>query len=226
MSIYKRPTIETLKKLYKNTGYKDTIKDIYIKPKSVADFNKVDCNKLWRLNNLYHIQEKKTFKRIKFVMNTAQHLVYRDSLIHPRLIILKSRQQGISTLWLISFFDDCIFNNDYSIGLMAYTAPDAEQLLKKVKFTWKHLPQRILELTKLKIEEDNKSSVSFNNGSTIRISTSFRSASLSRFHLSEFGKISAINPQKAKEALTGSLQTLGKGNKIIIEIYCNGRKLI
>ena len=63
------------------------------------------ASKLWRLNNLYTFIDKDGERGI-FKMNLAQHRVYAKSLVHPRLIILKSRQQGISTFWLISFLED------------------------------------------------------------------------------------------------------------------------
>src|SRR5690606_21526983 len=53
-------------------------------------------SKLWRLNNLYTIVNKHG-ESVPFVMNKSQHKVYAASLIHSRIIILKSRQQGIST---------------------------------------------------------------------------------------------------------------------------------
>jgi len=49
-------------------------------------------SKLWRLNNLYTIINKDGYK-MQFLMNYAQHVVYSASLRHPRIIILKSRQQ-------------------------------------------------------------------------------------------------------------------------------------
>src|SRR5690554_1729296 len=56
-------------------------------------------SKLWRLNNCYKIIDKHG-QVIVFRLNKAQHKVYAASRVHPRVIILKSRQQGISTLWL------------------------------------------------------------------------------------------------------------------------------
>jgi hypothetical protein len=49
-------------------------------------------SKLWRMNNLYSIIDK-IGDRIPFHMNYAQFKIHSTSLQHPRLIILKSRQQ-------------------------------------------------------------------------------------------------------------------------------------
>jgi len=80
--------------------------------------NEYLTSKLWRMNNLYTIIDKDG-EKITFVMNKSQHAVYSAYRKHPRLIILKSRQQGISTFWLIFFFDEAIFTGDLNLGLMA-----------------------------------------------------------------------------------------------------------
>ena len=97
-------------------------------------------SKLWRLNNLYTIKDKEG-NLIKFRMNLAQHKVYATYLKHPRIIILKSRQQGISTFWLINFFDDAITTPNLEVGLMAQGKDEASKLLERVKTAWRHLSQ-------------------------------------------------------------------------------------
>ena len=54
-------------------------------------------NQLWRLNHLYTIIDTRA-QMCVFQMNEAQLKVYAQLLKHNRLLILKSRQQGISTL--------------------------------------------------------------------------------------------------------------------------------
>ena len=93
-------------------------------------------SKLWRLNNCYTIIHKKGGKQVLFRMNRAQHIVYAASLLHPRIIILKSRQQGISTFWLINFFDDTMIEENFNIGLMAQGKDEAGTLLDRVKIAW------------------------------------------------------------------------------------------
>lgn len=178
-------------------------------------------SKLWRLTNLYTIIDKDGNK-IPFVMNNAQHRVYATSLIHARLIILKSRQQGISTFWLISFLDDAIFQENFSIGLMAQGKEESSTLLERVKLAWDELDSSIKEHMCLHLDKDNSISFSFSNGSTIFIRTSFRSATLQRLHVSELGKIANRYPKKAKETNTGTIQTIKGGNTLIIESTAEG----
>lgn len=181
-------------------------------------------SKLWRLNNLYYFIDKYGESRI-FKMNRAQFVVYSKIFIHYRLIILKSRQQGISTLWLISFFDDALFYKNLNCGLMAQGKDEAATLLERLKHTWDHMNPEVLNFLKRRRTKDNTSEMSFNNGSTLFIRTSFRSATLHRLHISELGKIANKFPEKAKETKTGTLQTLAPGNLGVIESTAEGANM-
>ena len=82
------PDLSDVKWLFENTP--DSDEDL------VANYLPV---KLWRMNNLYWIEDKDS-NRIIMNMNRGQHKVKAAQRKHPRIIILKSRQQGISTYWL------------------------------------------------------------------------------------------------------------------------------
>jgi len=181
-------------------------------------------SKIWRLNNLYTVVDKDA-NRVRFVMNSSQHKVYAASLQHPRLVILKSRQQGISTFWLVSFLDDALFGEDLSVGLMSQGLSESAVLLKRVKLAWRELPDAIRQFLELAISRDNSSEISLSNGSTIYINTSFRSATLQRLHISEYGKISAKHPERAIETKTGTLQAIRPGNTVAIESTAEGDNL-
>lgn len=181
-------------------------------------------SKLWRLNNIYRIIDK-AGDPVPFVMNRAQLVVYSKSLLHPRLIILKSRQQGISTLWLISYMDDTLFYSNLNCGLMAQGKDEAETLLERVSFTWVTLDPWIKQFLRRKLVKDNSQELKFSNNSSIFIRTSFRSATLQRLHISEFGKIANKYPQRAKETKTGTLQALAIGNTGVIESTAEGNNV-
>jgi len=178
-------------------------------------------SKLWRLNNIYWIIDKDGMK-FQFLMNYAQHVVYAASLRHPRIIILKSRQQGISTFWLISYEDDAIFNTDYNIGMLAQGLEEAGTLLTRSKLAWDNFPMPIRELFNIHLIADNTKQMGFSNGSTIFIRTSFRSATLQRLHVSELGKIANKDPKKAKELKTGTMQAIAAGHTVVIESTAEG----
>lgn len=192
------------------------------KPESEEDLVKhYLVSKLWRLNNLYTITDKHG-EPIPFRMNKAQFRVYAAYLKHPRLIILKSRQQGISTFWLLFFFDDAIFKSHLDLGLMAQGLDEAATLLERVKFSWNMMNQSVLNYINRKKVKENTKEYSFNNHSNIFIRTSFRSATLQGLHISEYGKICNISPKKAKETKTGTLQTIAPGNPCVIESTAEG----
>lgn len=178
-------------------------------------------SKLWRLNNLYTITDK-VGDKVPFRLNFAQFKVHAALQQHARLIILKSRQQGISTYYLINFFDDAIFKSFLNIGLMAQGVDEAVLLLEKVKFAWDHFDESIKEFLGRKQVRSSAKQFKFNNDSTIFVRTSFRSATLQRLHVSEYGKISNESPKKAKETKTGTLQTIKAGNPVAIESTAEG----
>lgn len=181
-------------------------------------------SKLWRLNNLYSVVDK-FGNLVKFRMNYAQHIVYARSRQHPRVIILKSRQQGISTFWLVSYFDDAVWSPNKSIGLMAQGTDEAATLLERTKLLWDNLDNNVKNYADVNLVKDNTKEYSFNNNSTIFIRVSFRSATLQRLHISELGKIANNYPKRAREVKTGSLQALAKGNTGIIESTAEGKNM-
>ena len=178
-------------------------------------------SKLWRLNNIYTIINK-AGDAVIFKMNYAQHAVYAASREHSRIIILKSRQQGISTLWLVSYFDDAVCQPNLNLGLMAQGSDEAATLLERTKFLWDKLNDNIKNWRNVSLHKDNSKEFSFSNDSKIFIRVSFRSATLQRLHISEFGKIANQFPKRARETKTGTLQALGKGNTGVIESTAEG----
>ncbi len=181
-------------------------------------------NKLWRLNNCYHVINKDG-NAVLFRMNLAQHKVYGATRIHPRVIILKSRQQGISTFWLVSYFDDAVFGRHLNIGMMAQGVDEASTLLERSKFLWDTLDDSVKAFVNVKLEKDNSKEFTFSNGCQIFIRVSFRSTTLQRLHVSEMGKIANNYPIRAKEVKTGTLQALGRGNTGVIESTAEGMNM-
>lgn len=208
---------EEFLQIYEGLKICDYVDLFYTKPTNNAEiFNKFAKSKLWRLNNLYTVVNKQG-ERVKFVMNLAQHKVYAASLRHPRLVILKSRQQGISTFWLVSYFDDACHLPYKNIGLMAQGLDEAEGLLTKVDLLWDSLSPVYKAKLGLTQVINNTKIFGLSNKSKIFIRTSFRSATLQRLHVSEMGKIAAKTPERAKEVKTGTLQALAAGCTGVIE---------
>lgn len=216
---------ESLVELYKDTDIPEYRDIFYTQSNNKAEFvQKYLVSKLWRLNNIYTIVDKDA-KKVKFVMNRSQHIVYASSLQTNRLIILKSRQQGISTLWLVSFFDDCLFKSNFTSGLMAQGLKESKKLFERVEILWDNLDNDIKRFLRLVKTKDNMEQTTLSNGSNLFIRSSFRSATLQRLHVSELGKIAKANPERAKEFKTGTLEAIGKNNKVIIESTAEGENM-
>jgi hypothetical protein len=173
----------------------------------------------WRLNNLYYIVDKRG-KKILFKCNWAQEKLYHD--VWYCNIILKARQLGMSTFVCLLFLDRCLFNDHMSAGIIAHTVEDAQHMFRRVKFAYDNLPDEIKKI----ITADNNTAqmFKFSNGSSIRVGTSLRSSTFQYLHISEFGKICAKYPDKAREIVTGSLNTLAVGQYVFIESTAEGRE--
>lgn len=179
--------------------------------------------KLWRMNNLYWIENKDGVRMI-MNMNRGQHKVKAAQRKHPRVIVLKSRQQGISTYWLLDYYDDALFMDALNIGMLAQGLEEAATLLTRVKTAWDLLDPGIKAFLGVAVTKDNSKEFSFNNDCTIFIRSSFRSTTLQRLHVSELGKISAKDPQKARELVAGTMQAIKAGNPVVLESTAEGRK--
>lgn len=174
---------------------------------------------LYRLNHLYYITDK-TGKKVKFNM-TAEQLAYWQNE-HNRNIILKARQLGFTTQVCIIQLDKALFESD-KCALIAHTLHDAKRLFReKVKFAYDNLPTAIRLANPIKIE--TKEELVFDNGGSVTVSTSFRGGTLQRLHISEFGKICAKYPDKAREIVTGAFEAVPLNGKITLESTAEGRQ--
>ena len=177
-------------------------------------------SKLWRMNNLYTIRDKNGVKRI-LTLNHSQNKVLTQ-FKHNRKIILKSRQQGISTLFLAYYLDDCLFKPGFQAGIQSYGQDEAEKLSDRALLMWEDLDPDVKTLLNLKLVANNSKRMMFSNGSILKIGN-FRGDTLQGLHVSELGKIAKKYPDKAKELKTGAFQAVGKDNKITIESTAEGR---
>lgn len=175
-------------------------------------------DKLWRLNNLYFITDKQG-RKVRFRM-TAEQLEYFQGM-HTRNIILKARQLGFTTEVCIIQLDAAIFESA-KCALIAHTLTDAKRLFReKVKFAYDNLPVEIRAANPAK--NDAAGELVFSKGGSLYISTSFRGGTLRFLHVSEFGKICAKYPHKAREIVTGAFEAVATDCFTTIESTAEGR---
>ncbi|MEO8021082.1 terminase [Polaromonas sp.] len=158
---------------------------------------------------------------IPFKPNRAQRRLV--SRLWHRNIILKARQLGFTTLVAILWLDHALFNDNQRCGIIAQDREAAEVIFRdKVKLAYENMPESLRQAMPLK--RDSASELLFgHNNSSIRVATSMRSGTIHRLHISEFGKICAKFPDKAKEVMTGSLPAVPLSGITIIESTAEGQ---
>lgn len=171
------------------------------------------------MNNLYFIINKDG-QKVRFKLNWAQEQLYKDRWYCN--VILKARQLGISTFVCLLFLDRCLFNSNVSAGIIAHTREDAEQMFKRIKYAYDNLSDGLRE--RIPAEVSSARELQFSNKSTLRVGTSMRSSTLQYLHISEYGKLCAHFPEKAREIRTGSLNTLSARQTIFVESTAEGRE--
>ncbi len=181
----------------------------------------------WRLTSgfLYQILIKGDVDteglKAPFIPNEHQ-LDFLNNLWY-RNIILKARQLGFTTAIAIYYLDCCLFGKgDTRAGMIAQDKYAADKLFRdKVKFAYDNLPPEIK--VRFPLARDSASELLFaHNNSSITVGTSMRSGTLQYLHVSEFGKICARFPDKAKEVLTGSIPAVAPNGIVIIESTAEG----
>lgn len=176
-------------------------------------------DKQWRLSNLYKIIPKQG-PITTFQPNPQQTTLSENA--HSRNIILKARQLGITTFEVIDILDDCIFNDNFYAALIAHEQKPMEDIFEKVKIAWEYFPKELKQSLGLKADTQTKNKIAFNNGSNFKLQLSGRSGTLNRLHISEFGKICAKYPVKAREIVTGAIPAVVPSGRIDIESTAEG----
>jgi len=180
-------------------------------------------NQEWRLNNLYFIRDKNG-KKVLLKFNWAQWAFL--AAIWYFNVILKARQLGMSTIICIYFLDCALFNSNHKCGIIDSGIDDAKKKLKMIKFAYDNIPPAILNnpLIGIPTMKTNAAElIEFSNGSGISVGTSHRGDTLQKLLISEYGKISAATPEKAREIKTGALNAVGIGQQIFVESTAEGK---
>jgi hypothetical protein len=174
---------------------------------------------LWRLNNLYTITDKNG-RRVTFTMNSAQEALFHA--MHRQNVILKARQRGFTTFIQLYMLDACLFKPDVRAGTIAHTLPDAQVIFRdKIRFPYDNLPDMVRNAVPAR--NDNAGELLLANNSSIRVGVSLRSGTLQYLHVSEYGKICAKFPDKAREVRSGALNTVDKDGHVFIESTAEGQ---
>lgn len=184
---------------------------------SKNEFERLYGDRWWRLCNLYRIINAQGME-VKFEPNEAQEKLWRN--LHPLILIPKARQLGFSTFISIFICDSCVFRSNTTAGIVDIKIDDARAKLEKIKFAYEGLPEVVR--SKIRLEKANAHELVWSNGSRVTVGTSHRGGTLQILHVSEYGKISAQYPDKAKEIRTGAFGTIHSGGMIFVESTAEG----
>lgn len=176
-------------------------------------------DKMARLSDGFYRVKDKDGNVVPFRMNDDQRKFLEER--HGFDLVLKARQKGFTTVIQIDMLDDCLFRPNTAAGVVAHNRDDAEAFFAdKIKFAYDGLPDEFRAI--VSAEQNTAKSLKFSNGSSIRVGTSLRSGTFQRLHISEYGKLCAKYPEKAREVRTGALNTVQAGQQITIESTAEG----
>lgn len=197
-----------------------------------AKLDRTIRNRLWRLNNLYWIKPKDAPK-MHFRLNWGQKeiLMEKSRAKARRMINLKVRQIGISTLGVIYHLDDCLFSTggNVSAGILDLTLEDAKKKIAMATFACEHLGEHpddtddgeIARIVGKLAKEQLKMQASvlnlrWTNGSSMRAATSMIGSTLQLFHISDAGEMAFQYPERMDE-VTKSMEAIPRTGHVLIE---------
>lgn len=194
-------------------------------PQLIEKLEELKNDFILRCRTLYKIRPK-TGGSVAFELNFAQRYVHnkleeqRQRTGKVRAVILKSRQQGISTYVAARFFDKVLFNSGLKAFILAHREDATNNLYSLVERYYGNLPDA---LQRPKIE-DNAKRLVFDNDSGYGVGTAGsgeigRSDTIQLLHMSE-----AAFYENASKLMTGIMQTVPElaNTEILIESTANG----
>ena len=185
-----------------NNGWTKENKQLYLKTLD---------KKLWRLENLYKIRDKRR-KTVNLVLNPLQTLYWKRRTL--RDIILKARKIGFSTLCLIDDLDEVIWHENYTAFIMAHKREDVQKLFQMVHFAYDSMPEEI----KPKADYYTRNELFFKDrNSRIYVGTEARSDVVNRLHVSEVAFV-----ENVEKKMASSFEAVPEGGSIVLETTPNG----
>lgn len=182
-------------------------------------------SKSWRLSHLYHITDK-LGRKVLFRPNEEQLQLLAALESHNKHVILKARQLGMTTLIAIHMLDSVLFCEDINALIITHGLEESAKIMVgKIHYAFDNLHPTLKKLAPVQKRNTEELVIAHNGGkspSSVRVSTSGRSGTYQMLHISEFGKICAKYPEKAREIITGALPAAEQG-QVFIESTAEGQ---
>lgn len=104
-------------------------------------------SKHWRMNNLYKVVSKEG-KLVRFKFNREQQVIWDDvynakgkMISNPE--VLKARQLGITTFFVLCYFDDCIFRRNLTCYIQSHDQDSIKKIFRIIITAYKNLDVRL-----------------------------------------------------------------------------------
>jgi len=170
---------------------------------------------------LCKVFDKNAGKMVPFTPTSAQWRLAECLMANKRVVILKARQIGASTITRAYFtWKALVAAEPLKMGIMSYTHESAQYLHSLDKGFVEGLPSALAR----KLDSSTSRTIKFRDtGAELRSFTAgmkgggTRSYSLSDLHLSEFAHY-----DDQDEVLSNAVSTVGEGGQIVIETTANG----
>ena len=161
-------------------------------------------NKYWRMNNLYKIVNKEG-NLVKFKFNEEQKRIWHECFDEKgKLItnpeILKARQLGVTTFFVLIYFDDCIWTRNLTCYIQSHEQDSIKKIFRYVKIAYDNMPEDL----KPSLDRGGGSQYEYyfpEINSRIYVGLENRSNTVHRLHISE----TAFQTQSRITATLGSL---------------------
>ena len=181
---------------------------------------------IWRLNNLYAIVTKGDDDEqlaIRFVLNKMQRRLL--ARLWNRNLILKARQLGVTTFFSILWLDTALFaTSPIRCVIIAHEREAAEEIFAtKILYAFDNLHPTLRAAFPV-LKRTASMLVFRHNTASVVVTSSGRSGTAHRLHVSELGKMAAKYPAKAKEVVIGSLPSVPKSGMVTIESTAEGEQ--
>lgn len=181
--------------------------------KELKDRGTIMSTQSLRLASLYKILTPSA-EAIPFKFLPEQWQLFCDMV--PLNLIPKARQLGITTFVQLYMLDTCLWTPNIRAGIVAHTMDDAKRFFRdKVKFAYDSMPEWARE--DVSVVSNSADTLTFSNGSSIRVSTSHRSGTMQLLHISELAALCRLRPEAADEVVEGALNTVTVGQQIFVE---------
>ena len=184
----------------------------------------------WRLGHLYSIRTREGAIipfRPRLQQQQIIHLIYRQD--YRRIIILKARQLGFSTLLGVVCADRLCFGTGQQISLIDQTLEDARHKLRDITLVaYESLDPALKKELPITRSNTGELAVKFTRHEEAKSNTMFagthaRGGANSFLWVSEWGVIQATDLARSEEILTGALPSVGDGVCVVETTWKGGR---